>query len=116
MRRGSFTNQARVYGLLAAALAAAIAGALLLRPARGQAPAAASAPSWIPTAAVPAMEPTPDAWPLKIDSGAAGLWQTLLKLHTRASLLMVTAHPDDEKPAEACWRTRRAGRARARRS
>ena len=28
--------------------------------------------------------------------GAAGLWQTLLKLHTRASLLLVTAHPDDE--------------------
>ncbi len=25
-----------------------------------------------------------------------GLWQTLLKLHTRASLLMVVAHPDDE--------------------
>ena len=42
------------------------------------------------------MAPTPDAWPLKIDSGAAGLWQTLLKLHTRASLLLVTAHPDDE--------------------
>ena len=42
------------------------------------------------------MAPTPDAWPLDIDRGAAGLWQTLLKLHTRASLLLVTAHPDDE--------------------
>jgi LmbE family N-acetylglucosaminyl deacetylase len=95
MRRGGFTKKARVHGLLAAALAT-VAGALLLRPARGQAPAAASAPAWIPTAAVPAMAPTPDAWPLKIDNGAAGLWQTLLKLHTRASLLLVTAHPDDE--------------------
>lgn len=42
------------------------------------------------------MAPAVDAWPLKIDSGAAGLWQTLVKLHTRASLLLVTAHPDDE--------------------
>ncbi len=95
MRRGGFTDQARVYGLLAVALATAIAGGLFLRPARGQAPAAASEPAWIPTAAVPAIPPTPDAWPLKIDNGAAGLWQTLLKLHTRASLLLVTAHPDD---------------------
>ena len=40
--------------------------------------------------------PTPDGRPLQIDRGAAGLWQSLLKLHTRASLLMVVAHPDDE--------------------
>lgn len=39
---------------------------------------------------------TPDARPLPVDRGAAAVWQTLLKLHTRASLLMVTAHPDDE--------------------
>src|SRR5216684_2723116 len=37
-----------------------------------------------------------DVRPIQIDRGAAGLWQTLLKLHTRASLLMVVAHPDDE--------------------
>ncbi len=44
-----------------------------------------------------AMPPsTPDARPLQIDRGAAGLWQTLLKLRTRASLLIVVAHPDDE--------------------
>ncbi len=97
MQPARFKKQARVYGLLSAALAATIAAAgLSSRPARGQAPSATSAPSWIPTNAVPTMAPTPDAWPLKIDSGAAGLWQTLLKLHTRASLLLVTAHPDDE--------------------
>ena len=28
--------------------------------------------------------------------GASALWQSLQKLHTRASLIMVTAHPDDE--------------------
>ena len=39
---------------------------------------------------------TPNGRYLQIDRGAAGLWQALLKLHTRASLLMVVAHPDDE--------------------
>ena len=31
-----------------------------------------------------------------IDRGAAALWQSLLKLHTRASMIMIDAHPDDE--------------------
>jgi LmbE family N-acetylglucosaminyl deacetylase len=30
------------------------------------------------------------------NEGAAALWQSLLKLHTRASLMLFTAHPDDE--------------------
>lgn len=34
--------------------------------------------------------------PLEINRGAAAVWQSLLKLHTRASLIMITAHPDDE--------------------
>jgi LmbE family N-acetylglucosaminyl deacetylase len=38
----------------------------------------------------------PDGRLLQIDRGAVGLWQMLLKLHTRASLLLVVAHPDDE--------------------
>jgi len=33
---------------------------------------------------------------LPIDRGAAGLQQMLLKLRTRASLMMIVAHPDDE--------------------
>ncbi len=33
---------------------------------------------------------------LPVDRGSAGLWQTLKKLHTRASLIMIDAHPDDE--------------------
>ena len=60
------------------------------------------------------MAPAVDAWPLKIDSGVAGLWQTLLKLHTRASLLMVMAHPDDENGGGGmlAYETRGLGRAR----
>jgi LmbE family N-acetylglucosaminyl deacetylase len=45
---------------------------------------------------IPTPPATPDVRPLQIDRGAAGLWQMLLKLQTRASLLMVVAHPDDE--------------------
>ncbi len=96
MQRSRFAKQARVCGLIAAGLAGLVAAAALSRPARGQAPGESSSPTWIPTAAAPTIAPTVDAWPLKIDSGTAGLWQTLLKLHTRASLLLVTAHPDDE--------------------
>ena len=40
--------------------------------------------------------PRVSARPLPVDRGAAALWQTLKKLQTRASLLMITAHPDDE--------------------
>ena len=39
------------------------------------------------------VQATPNAQELPIDRGAAGLWQALKKLHTRASLIMVTAHP-----------------------
>ena len=35
--------------------------------------------------------------PLRIDRGAAGAWQKLLKLQTTASVLHTTAHPDDEQ-------------------
>ena len=33
---------------------------------------------------------------ITVNEGSAALWQSLKKLHTRASLIMVTAHPDDE--------------------
>jgi LmbE family N-acetylglucosaminyl deacetylase len=34
--------------------------------------------------------------PLDLDRGSAGLYRVLTELRTRASVLMVTAHPDDE--------------------
>jgi LmbE family N-acetylglucosaminyl deacetylase len=37
-----------------------------------------------------------DGHELPIDQGASGLQQLLRKLNTRASLLLITAHPDDE--------------------
>ena len=49
------------------------------------------------------------AEPLDFDHGAAALWQSLLKLHTRASLLMVTAHPDDEDGGMLTYESRGQG-------
>jgi LmbE family N-acetylglucosaminyl deacetylase len=49
------------------------------------------------------------AEPLSIDRGSAGLWQTLKKLHTRASLIMFTAHPDDEDGGMLAYESRGQG-------
>ena len=51
------------------------------------------------------------AEPLPFDRGAATLWQSLQKLHTRASLLMVTAHPDDEDGGMLTYESRGQGAA-----
>src|SRR5215471_14912366 len=53
-------------------------------------------------------QPSLDA-PLPFDRGATGLWNALNKLHTRASLLMITAHPDDEDGGMLAWESRGQG-------
>ncbi|MGH9343720.1 MAG: PIG-L family deacetylase, partial [Terriglobia bacterium] len=70
----------------------------------------------IPAVAARALSPrdvaiaaTPDARPLPADRGAAAVWQTLLKLHTRASLIMITAHPDDEDGGMLAYESRGQG-------
>lgn len=54
-------------------------------------------------------DPAVAARPLAIDRGSAGLWQTLKKLHTRASLLMLVAHPDDEDGGLLAFESRGEG-------
>lgn len=49
------------------------------------------------------------ARPLPVDRGSVGLSQTLQKLHTRASLVMVTAHPDDEDGGMLTFESRGQG-------
>jgi LmbE family N-acetylglucosaminyl deacetylase len=44
-----------------------------------------------------------------LNRGAAALWQTLLKLHTRASLIMIDAHPDDEDGGMMAYEARGQG-------
>src|SRR5436305_14414423 len=41
--------------------------------------------------------------------GAAAVWQSLKKLHTRASLIMITAHPDDEDGGMLTYESRGVG-------
>ncbi|MGB7264411.1 MAG: PIG-L family deacetylase [Terracidiphilus sp.] len=47
--------------------------------------------------------------PLEADRGASALWQSLLKLHTRASMIMITAHPDDEDGGMLAYESRGQG-------
>lgn len=52
---------------------------------------------------------TVDAQPVPLDRGAALEWKLLKKLHTRASLLMIVAHPDDEDGATLAYESRGIG-------
>ena len=89
------------------AIFAAFAGFAIVAAAglRGQSPA----PSPAPALDSAELQPTPDGRPLRIDAGAAGLWQMLLRLHTRASMLMITAHPDDEDGGMLAYESRGQG-------
>ena len=53
--------------------------------------------------------PIADARPIPLDRGAAETWRLLKKLHTRASLLMIVAHPDDEDGATLAYESRGLG-------
>lgn len=53
--------------------------------------------------------PNPDAHKIALNRGAPALWQSLQKLHTRASLIMFTAHPDDEDGGMLAYESRYAG-------
>ena len=70
----------------------------------------------LPAAAVSAQSPClaegparQDARPIAENRGAPALEMALRQLHTRASLLMVTAHPDDEDGAMLAYESRLAG-------
>lgn len=55
------------------------------------------------------IEPSPHAQEIPFNRGSAALWQSLKKLHTRASLIMVTAHPDDEDGGMLTYESRGQG-------
>lgn len=55
------------------------------------------------------IQPTPIAQEISINRGSTALWQSLKKLHTRASLIMVTAHPDDEDGGLLAYESRGMG-------
>ncbi len=55
------------------------------------------------------IQPSPYAREIPVNRGSAALWQSLKKLHTRASLIMVTAHPDDEDGGMLAYESRGRG-------
>jgi len=56
-----------------------------------------------------AIQPSPVAYEIPVNRGSAALWQSLKKLHTRASLIMITAHPDDEDGGMLAYESRGKG-------
>ena len=56
------------------------------------------------------IEPSQIVANIPANEGSAALWQSLKKLHTRASLIMVTAHPDDEDGGMLAYESPRARR------
>src|SRR5689334_2472552 len=55
------------------------------------------------------IQPSTVAQEIPINQGSAALWQCLLKLHTRASLIMITAHPDEEDGGMLVYESRGKG-------
>ena len=59
--------------------------------------------------AAPPVRTAEDARPIPTDRGAAATWLALKKLHSRASVLMIVAHPDDEDGAALAYESRGLG-------
>ena len=55
------------------------------------------------------LRPSTVAREIPVNRGSAALWQSLKKLHTRASLIMITAHPDDEDGGMLTYESRGRG-------
>lgn len=55
------------------------------------------------------IEPASVVQEIPVNRGSAALWQSLKKLHTRASLMMITAHPDDEDGGMLAYESRGVG-------
>ncbi len=55
------------------------------------------------------VEADPNAIAIALNQGAAALWQSLCKLHTRASVILFTAHPDDEDGGMLAYESRGVG-------
>jgi LmbE family N-acetylglucosaminyl deacetylase len=49
------------------------------------------------------------ATPLPVDRGSAAVWQSLQKLKTRGSMMLVVAHPDDEDSGMLAYESRDQG-------
>jgi LmbE family N-acetylglucosaminyl deacetylase len=92
--------------VLAALASLAAAGTLPLMAQQAAQPPAIQASQ---LASIPLPEPSEIALPLPEDRGAAALEQSLKRLSTTASVMMIVAHPDDEDGALLTWLSRGLG-------
>ena len=101
----------RVRRVLGSALSAVLAGLIMLgaHPLAAQQPAPQPASAAAELAAVPLPEPSDIALPIAEDRGQAALEQSLKRLSTTASVLMIVAHPDDEDGALLTYLSRGLG-------
>ena len=65
--------------------------------------------SLAPQAQAPVHYPSTFGTPLAVDRGSAAVYQSLQKLHTRASLILIVAHPDDEDSGMLAYESRDQG-------
>jgi LmbE family N-acetylglucosaminyl deacetylase len=104
-----FTERVRrIYG---SALIAVLTGLILLgaHPLAAQQPAPQPGDAAAELAAVPLPDPSAVALPIAEDRGQAALGQSLKRLSTTASVLMIVAHPDDEDGALLTYLSRGLG-------
>jgi LmbE family N-acetylglucosaminyl deacetylase len=92
--------------VLAAIVSLMAAGTLPLMAQQAAQPAAITASQ---LASIPLPEPSEIALPLPEDRGAAALEQSLKRLSTTASVMMIVAHPDDEDGALLTYLSRDMG-------
>jgi LmbE family N-acetylglucosaminyl deacetylase len=69
----------------------------------------AAVPLSAQTPTATAIAATPDYQPLRVDRGSSALQQSLRKLATRASVMMIVAHPDDEDGGMLAYESRGQG-------
>src|SRR5258707_15586969 len=69
----------------------------------------AAAPLGAQTPTASTVAATTDYQPLRVDRGTSALQQSLRKLGTRSSLMMIVAHPDDEDGGMLTYESRGQG-------
>ena len=65
--------------------------------------------AWAQLPYATSIDPAQVAHEIPANRGSTALWQSLKKLHTRASMIMVTAHPDDEDGGMLAYESRGQG-------
>jgi LmbE family N-acetylglucosaminyl deacetylase len=103
------SNQAAAGAVFAGLILAGVLSVRLACQQPVQQPARQPVPAALTLASLPLLEPSDVGLPLPEDRGAAALEQSLKRLGTTASVMMIVAHPDDEDGALLTYLSRGLG-------